>query len=192
MAPNAESNPNRTLVRAQRWWRTSLAQVRCKAMVGVTLVLCLVDPGSIDLRAVAQETAGQSRSQLAASATVLTVEQEKELAAEAGSAFKECASGCPVMIVIPAGKFTMGSPDNEPDREASEGPQHEVTLADPFAVSKFEVSFEEWDACVAAGNARTLPPLGDGARCRWSTSAGAMPTNMWLGSPRSPGSSTDF
>jgi formylglycine-generating enzyme required for sulfatase activity len=151
MAPNAESGPNRTLVRAQRWWRASLAQARCKTMVGVTLLLCLVDPGSTDLRAVAQETAGQSHLQLAAGATVLSIEQEKEIAAEPGSAFKECASGCPVMIVIPAGKFTMGSPENEPDREASEGPQHEVTLAEPFAVSKFEVSFEEWDACAAAG-----------------------------------------
>ncbi len=75
----------------------------------------------------------------------------KAIAAEPGSDFKECGSGCPDMIVIPAGKFTMGSAENEPDRETSEGPQHEVTVAEPFAVSKFEVSFEEWDACVAAG-----------------------------------------
>jgi formylglycine-generating enzyme required for sulfatase activity len=54
------------------------------------------------------------------------------------------------MIVIPAGRFTMGSPENESDRETSEGPQHEVTLAQPLAVSKFEVTFEEWDAYAAA------------------------------------------
>ena len=54
------------------------------------------------------------------------------------------------MIVIPAGKIIMGSPENEPDREASEGPRHEVTVSKPFAVSKFEVTFDEWDACVAA------------------------------------------
>src|SRR5262245_31691654 len=34
-------------------------------------------------------------------------------AATPGSDFKECANGCPVMIVIPAGKFIMGSPENE-------------------------------------------------------------------------------
>jgi formylglycine-generating enzyme required for sulfatase activity len=83
--------------------------------------------------------------------TVLTVEQEKAKAAKPGSDFKECASGCPAMIVIPAGKFTMGSPEHELDREASEGPQHDVTVAKPFAGSKFEVTFDEWDACVAAG-----------------------------------------
>src|SRR5262245_48516459 len=67
------------------------------------------------------------------------------------------------MIVIPAGKFTMGSPEDEPEREASEGPQHEVTIAEPFAVSKFEVGFEEWDACVAAGRCPDVPDhLGRG------------------------------
>ena len=50
------------------------------------------------------------------------------------------------MIVIPAGKFIMGSPENELDRNASEGPPHEVTIAKPFALSKFEVTFEKWDA----------------------------------------------
>jgi formylglycine-generating enzyme required for sulfatase activity len=82
--------------------------------------------------------------------TVLSVDQEKAQAAKPGSDFKECANGCPAMIVVPAGKFIMGSPDNESGRNASEGPQHEVTVAKPFAISKFEVTFEEWDACVAA------------------------------------------
>jgi formylglycine-generating enzyme required for sulfatase activity len=41
----------------------------------------------------------------------------------------------------------MGSPESETGRLAHEGPQHEVTIAKPFAVSKFEVTWEEWDAC---------------------------------------------
>ena len=32
-----------------------------------------------------------------------------------------------------------------------EGPQHLVTIAKPFAVGKYEVTFDEWDACVAGG-----------------------------------------
>src|SRR5262249_9162293 len=40
--------------------------------------------------------------------SVLTAEQEK--AAKPGSDFKECANGCPTMIVVPAGKFRMGAP----------------------------------------------------------------------------------
>ena len=55
------------------------------------------------------------------------------------------------MVVVPAGKFMMGSPESEEDRFDDEGPQHEVTIAKPFAVGRTEVTFAEWDACVAAG-----------------------------------------
>lgn len=54
------------------------------------------------------------------------------------------------MVVVPAGSFMMGSPADEVGRGAEEGPQRRVTIAQPFAVGKFEVTFAEWDACVAA------------------------------------------
>jgi formylglycine-generating enzyme required for sulfatase activity len=117
----------------------------------LTVLLCPTDLGFFDPRAIAQEIVGQYRGSIAMDLTALTVEEEKLKAANPGSYFKECANGCPVMIVIPAGKFIMGSPENESDREPSEGPQHEVTIAQPFGASRFEVTFEEWDACVAGG-----------------------------------------
>jgi formylglycine-generating enzyme required for sulfatase activity len=83
--------------------------------------------------------------------SVLTVEQEKKQAAEQRSEFTECGTGCPRMVVVPAGKFTMGSPTSETGHDESENPQHEVTIAKPFAVGKTEVTVAEWDACVAAG-----------------------------------------
>jgi len=57
--------------------------------------------------------------------------------------------------VIPAGKFNMGSPENEADLSTSEGPQHEVTVAEFLAVSKFEVTFEEWECLRRRG---CMPP----------------------------------
>jgi formylglycine-generating enzyme required for sulfatase activity len=51
----------------------------------------------------------------------------------------------------------MGSPPGEADRYNDEGPQHKVTIARPFAVGKFEVTFAEWDACVAAGGCQHRP-----------------------------------
>ena len=51
----------------------------------------------------------------------------------------------PQMVVVPAGSFMMGSPRDEPERLQSEGPQHEVTIAKPFAIGRFAVTFEEWD-----------------------------------------------
>src|SRR5262245_45125595 len=83
--------------------------------------------------------------------SVLTTEQEKEIAAKPGSAFKECANGCPTMIVVPAGKFTMGSPETEKGRSSDEGPQHDVTIAKPFAVGRTDITFAEWNICVATG-----------------------------------------
>jgi formylglycine-generating enzyme required for sulfatase activity len=89
--------------------------------------------------------------------SVLTATQERDKAAQPGSDFKECANGCPTMIVVPAGKFTMGSPETEKDPlilipdEINEEPQHEVTIAKPFAVGRTDVTFAEWDICVAAG-----------------------------------------
>jgi formylglycine-generating enzyme required for sulfatase activity len=47
------------------------------------------------------------------------------------------------LVPIPAGKFTMGSPDTEPDRKADEGPQHEVEIA-PFWMGKCEVTWDEY------------------------------------------------
>jgi len=92
--------------------------------------------------------------------SVLAIEQETEKASKPGSEFTECASGCPAMIVVPAGSFTMGSPAAEADRSPNEGPQHDVTIAKPFAVGRTEVTFTQWDACVAAGACRRL---GDNA-----------------------------
>ena len=52
------------------------------------------------------------------------------------------------MVVVPAGSFMMGS---EPQEADYEGPVHRVTIRQPFAVGKYEVTFAEWDACVDAG-----------------------------------------
>ena len=84
----------------------------------------------------------------------LTVEQEQQLAQKIlrpGEiiSFRECTR-CPEMIVIPAGKFEMGSPAEEEGHQENEEPLHEVTIAGNFAVGKFEVTFDEWETCVDA------------------------------------------
>ena len=66
------------------------------------------------------------------------------------------------MMVVPAGELTMGSPRHEPDRSPEEEPQHTVIFAKPFAVSRFAVTFEEWDACVAAGGCDGHVPSDEG------------------------------
>ncbi len=78
-----------------------------------------------------------------------------------GETFKDCPE-CPEMVVVPAGSFLMGSPSSEAERDKDEGPQHRVTIPSAFAVGKYEVTFDEWDACVAAGGCGGYQPKDQG------------------------------
>jgi formylglycine-generating enzyme required for sulfatase activity/enamine deaminase RidA (YjgF/YER057c/UK114 family) len=60
-------------------------------------------------------------------------------AQRAGSTFRDCPD-CPQMVVVPPGRFIMGSPESEPVRDKDEGPQREVVIRNAFAISKFEVT----------------------------------------------------
>jgi len=86
---------------------------------------------------------------------------DAERALKPGQAFRECAKDCPEMVVVPAGEFTMGSPPTEKGRMPDEGPQHRVTIARPFAVSKYDVTFNDWDACVSVGGCPREGRAGD-------------------------------
>ena len=74
--------------------------------------------------------------------------------------FRDC-DDCPLMVALPGGTFTMGSPANEAERSDDEGPQHKVTI-EPFAIGKTEVTFAEWHACVAAGGCDGYRPGDNG------------------------------
>ena len=78
-------------------------------------------------------------------------------ALSSGDRFWDC-SKCPAMIVIPGGKFDMGSPDEEPNRRKSEGPQRRV-IVKSFGLAATETTFEQWQACVDDGGCRsnTMP-----------------------------------
>jgi formylglycine-generating enzyme required for sulfatase activity len=61
----------------------------------------------------------------------------------------------PEMVALPAGRFLMGSPPQEPGRYSDEQ-QRPVRLGQPFAIGKYEVMFHEYDR-FAAATGRTLP-----------------------------------
>ena len=62
-----------------------------------------------------------------------------------GTVFRDC-SDCPEMVVVPAGVFTMGSPEREEGRFEDEGPVHRVTISRAFAVGRYEVKVGEFRA----------------------------------------------
>lgn len=75
----------------------------------------------------------------------------------AGASFRDCPD-CPEMVVVPAGRFLMGSADDEAGHQPDESPRHEVRIGAPFAVGRFEVTFAEWDACVAGAGCDGYTP----------------------------------
>lgn len=81
-----------------------------------------------------------------------------EPVAAAGTVFRDCVH-CPEMVVVPAGSFVMGSSALETGLYENETPAHKVVLAKPFAVGKFEITFDEWNVCVAEKACR---PAWDG------------------------------
>jgi formylglycine-generating enzyme required for sulfatase activity len=85
--------------------------------------------------------------------------QADESALKPGESFKDCTSHCPEMVVVSPGSFAMGSTADQAGYQPSEEPQHNVSIAKPFAVSKFEVTFAEWDACAADDNC--IPHVSD-------------------------------
>jgi formylglycine-generating enzyme required for sulfatase activity len=80
----------------------------------------------------------------------------------AGKVFRDCPE-CPEMVVVPAGRFMMGSPANDPKALPEEFPQHEVVLQRPFAVGRFEVTRQQYEAFAKATN------LPENNRCWMST-----------------------
>ena len=58
-------------------------------------------------------------------------------------AFRDCEV-CPHMVVVPAGRFEMGSADDEEGRWPDESPVREVNIRAPFALGKFEVTRSEF------------------------------------------------
>jgi formylglycine-generating enzyme required for sulfatase activity len=64
------------------------------------------------------------------------------------------------MKVLAAGSFMMGSQTTEAGGQSNELPQHLVTIAKPFAVSQYEVTFDDWDACAATADCNSF--ISDG------------------------------
>jgi formylglycine-generating enzyme required for sulfatase activity len=69
-------------------------------------------------------------------------------AASPTGAVRDCEV-CPELVRVPVGEYMMGAPASDKDANAQERPQHRVRIERPFLAGKHEVTFAQWDACVA-------------------------------------------
>ena len=80
--------------------------------------------------------------------------------AQGKSVFRDCKD-CPLMRVLPAGGFIMGSPEREAGRGSAEGPRHRVVIPRPFAIGLYDVTRAQF-----AVFARETGYAGD-PKCDW-------------------------
>ena len=65
-----------------------------------------------------------------------------------GEVIKDCTD-CPELVLLPTGRFVMGSPDGEKSRDSDEGPTRTVTIGYTLAVGRTEVTAAQYLKCVA-------------------------------------------
>jgi formylglycine-generating enzyme required for sulfatase activity len=103
-------------------------------------------------------------------ARALTADAERLL--KSGDRFVEC-SGCPELVVIPAGAFLLGSAHGEgdADEEGPGGKPLKVAVARRYALGRFAVTNAEYQECV--GEAACPPPAWQDPASPYNTSTGS-------------------
>ncbi|OYU74124.1 MAG: hypothetical protein CFE32_18790, partial [Alphaproteobacteria bacterium PA3] len=87
-----------------------------------------------------------------------------------GEVFHDCTPACPDLVVVAAGSFQMGARTATDVAVAQASPTHTVTLANPFALGRTEVSRAEFARFVTATGHVTDAEKGTGC---WASSATA-------------------
>ena len=114
-----------------------------------------------DAAELAKAQAAERAAAWAAEAERLAAERAAAEAERAALAAAALPAAMPEMVVIPAGRFRMGCVSGQ-ECYADELPVHEVTIQEAFAVSVYEVTFAQWDACVAGGGCGGYRPDDEG------------------------------
>ena len=123
----------------------------------------LYDAAELAKAEAAERAAEIAAAMAAAEARRLAAEaaEAERLAAEEEALTAAVAAVAPEMVMIPAGSFRMGCVSGQ-DCFSDERPVHNVSIQQAFAVSKYEVTFAQWDACVLGGGCGGYRPDDEG------------------------------
>ena len=130
-----------------RWIKLYLAQSGCEPSEELALLYDAQTRGAISCW---QESRGETPTGFLSHKTI-------RLLLKSPVSFRDCDDHCPTMALIPPGEFLMGSEASEEDGKANEKPRHSVEIAYPFAAGAYEVTLEEWQACVDEGGCSPVP-----------------------------------
>lgn len=117
----------------------------------------------------AQELASEAEGE--AKRIAQTEQAQRDAAARqptAGQVIQDDCPDCPKMVVIPAGNFIMGSPDNEVERDPEEGPQHPVRV-ESFLMGQTEVTNAQFRRFTQATGYQTEVERKVGDRGCWAS-----------------------
>ena len=137
--------------------RSSDAEVLRVSVTDSVLTLMPVAEGSATVTVTARDPDGNVATQTFS----VTVGPSGGGGGQAGERFRDCDDVCPEMVVVPAGTFMMGAPESEVGSGIDEHVVHAVSVPS-FAMGVYEVTFEEWDACVAGGGCGRYRPSDEG------------------------------
>ncbi len=126
-------------VKGENWYQVALKD----QVSGFVAVSLLEDPASYRRRKEDErrdEPAAPARAEVA----MLAPTQP-----DSGAPFRDCEA-CPELVMVPAGSFTMGASlaDRIETKESSEMPPRLVTIARPFALGRFEVTWAQFQVCI--------------------------------------------
>jgi formylglycine-generating enzyme required for sulfatase activity len=79
---------------------------------------------------------------------------DRGFAVKAGDTIRDCPQ-CPLLVVVPPGRFDMGSPAGEAGRGEEEGPMRAVSVPRPLAMARHEVTRAQWSAFARASGRRS-------------------------------------
>ena len=130
-----------------RWIKFHLVQSGCQPSEELALLYDVQTRGAISCW---QESRGETP-------TGFLIQESIRLLLQGPVSFRDCDEHCPAMALIPPGKFLMGSEASEEEGRHNEKPRHAVEIAYPFAVGAYEVTLEEWEACVNEGGCSPVP-----------------------------------
>ena len=123
----------------------------------------LYDAAELAKAEAAERAAEVAATLAAAEARRLAAEaaEAERLSAEEAALAAAVAAVAPEMVEIPAGQFRMGCVSGQ-DCFSDERPVHNVRIRQSFEVSKYEVTFAQWDACVLGGGCGGYRPDDEG------------------------------